>query len=131
MDKLNVVIIDDDSVCNMLSVRMLKKFVHADFSVFEVAEEALNFITSKKRLPDYIFLDIVMPVMDGWEFLEELKNELGVKEITSNVIILTSSIRKIDESKAVYLDCIESYVNKPLEKEDIEKIFKNHLVAQS
>jgi len=82
-------------------------------------------------LPDYIFLDIVMPVMDGWEFLEELKNELGVKEITSNVIILTSSIRKIDESKAVYLDCIESYVNKPLEKEDIEKIFKNHLVAQS
>lgn len=124
MERLNVVIIDDDSVCNMLSVRMLKKFVDADFSVFEVAEEALNFITSKKKFPDYILLDVVMPIMDGWEFLEELRNELGDKEITSKVIILTSSIRKADESRAASFDCIEGYISKPLGQEDIEKIFK-------
>lgn len=120
----NILIIDDDSVCNMLTERILLKHVDAQVTSFTNPEKALDYITSKTQLPDYILLDIMMPLMDGWQFLDRLKDEVGSANISSKVVILTSSIRESDRKKALSFDCISDYSNKPLENEDIARIFK-------
>lgn len=131
MNKPRIVIVDDDDVCNMLSIRMLRKFVDAELIAFENPAEALRFLGKQTQQPDFILLDLLMPLMDGWEFLDRLKDDMGAFGIASKVIILTSSIRKADRQRALSFDCIKSYVNKPLEEKDIKIVFENCLVTQS
>ena len=130
MKKPRIVIIDDDDVCNMLSIRMLKKYVDGELIAFQRPDEALDFLLKQKELPDFILLDLLMPVMDGWEFLDRLKDEVGPSGISSKVVILTSSIRKADKQRALSFDCITDYVNKPLEAQDINRVFKTCLMAE-
>lgn len=129
MKKPRIVIVDDDDICNMLSIRMLKKWLNAELIAFENPEEALDFLSNQKEQPDYILLDLLMPLMDGWGFLDRLKDMVGGVGISSKVIILTSSIRKSDKQKALSFSCIESYVNKPLEEKDIKMIFTKYAAA--
>lgn len=130
MKKPRILIIDDDDVCNMLSIRMLKKYVDAELIAYENPREALDYISASITQPDYILLDIRMPEMDGWEFLDRLKDEMGSLGITSRVIMLTSSIRKADQQRALSFSCISDYVNKPLERDDIKRVFESYLVAK-
>ena len=122
--------IDDDEVCNMLSIRMLKKHVDGELIAFERPDEALDFLSKQRELPEFILLDLLMPIMDGWEFLDRLKDEVGAIGISSKVVILTSSIRKADQQRALSFDCIVDYVNKPLEEEDINRVFKTCLITE-
>lgn len=126
-----IIIIDDDSVCNMLSKRNVLKYVNADIQCFLNPKEALNAIVSETKLPDYILLDLIMPEMDGWSFLDKLKSEIGNKKITSKIIILTSSIRASDRVKAQSFDCIVDYINKPIEKKDLIKIINPTLIKNN
>lgn len=126
-----IIIIDDDSVCNMLTERVLNKYVNADILSFVDAKKALDYITSQPTLPEHILLDIIMPQMDGWQFLDRLKDEVGSANITSKVTILTSSIRESDRQKALSFSCIKNYANKPLEKEDLLRVFNKDLLIQT
>ncbi len=120
-------IIDDDQVY----VFGLKKLIEfSDFCknvmVFSNGEEALKYlspiVTNIEKLPDIIILDINMPVMDGWEFLEEfikIKHRLA-KNIT--IYMVSSSIQQSDIDKAHQYTEVSDYIVKPIKLDDLKRI---------
>lgn len=133
MKKVNsIYIVDDDPITIFGISKMLGSLVECDdITSFQNGKEALDDIIvrirAKKRLPDVIFLDINMPILDGWGFLEEfLKLDIPQK---IRINIVTSSIDPADYEK--WLRCKQAthhfldYKNKPIfkiEAQDIEHI---------
>ncbi|MCK8523612.1 response regulator [Aquimarina sp. D1M17] len=128
-------IIDDDS----MYVNLVKKIIEAkklckNLMIFPNGMEALDYfealLTSlnKKCIPEIIFLDLNMPIMDGWEFLDnftKIKNKLG-KTIT--LYIVSSSINPTDIEKARQISMVKDYLIKPVTIEDLEAIFSNQVL---
>ena len=131
-NKLNcIMLVDDDEANNFLNKRILGKMDCAEH--IEVAENGLKAIELLKEaiemeqcLPKLIFLDLNMPIMDGWEFLEEF-NKLGysLKKMTK-IIILTTSLNPDDRTRAESLTEIIGYLNKPLRSVFVEPLLKEH-----
>jgi len=115
----NVWFIDDDVINNMLSERMMKKhFPEIKSSSFLHALEALQMLKSKDVVfPDAIFLDINMPEMNGWDFLEVFEK----LDFEVPIYMLTSSIDPKDQEKAHKYAVVKDFISKPL-KEDRLKI---------
>ncbi|WP_062053639.1 response regulator [Aquimarina longa] len=123
-------IIDDDS----MYVNLVKKIVEVknlcrNLMVFQNGMDAFNYFEAiltnldKKAIPEIIFLDLNMPIMDGWEFLEnftKIKNKLG-KTIT--LYIVSSSINPVDIERAKTINTVKDYLIKPVTIEDLEAIF--------
>ena len=87
---MNIWLIDDDDITNMLHQFFLEEyFPDASIVVFSQAELALKAITLNEPLPDYIFLDINMPVMDGWEFMDDLSKMTIANLNNVHIYILT------------------------------------------
>jgi CheY-like chemotaxis protein len=86
-------------------------------------------VDSSTEFPDYIFLDIGMPVMDGFSFLDEyekLDQEL-LKEC--KLIILTSSIAPEGKKESLKRESVAGYISKPLTEEALSALFNNRLSA--
>ncbi len=77
------------------------------------------------QLPDLVLLDINMPVMNGWELLEELKFASSTIRDEVQIHILTSSIAPEDLNLSKQYPFIDGYITKPLTKADIEKLAKS------
>ncbi len=128
-------IIDDDN----MYVNLVKKIIEAknlcqNLMVFKNGKDALNYFEAilsnldKKSIPEIIFLDLNMPVMDGWEFLDnftKIKNKLG-KTIT--LYIVSSSINPTDIKRARKINSVKDYLIKPVTIEDLESIFMDHTI---
>ena len=98
------------------------------FMVFHNGKEALNhlnaIISNEAELPDVILLDLNMPVMDGWEFLEEFIKIESDKPIT--IYIVSSSIDPGDINKAKSYDNVSNYIVKPITIEALKTVLQNH-----
>lgn len=105
--------IDDDKLTNMMHNIMAEKFLGHDFEVFEDPQKALDNICDSSDYPDLIFLDLNMPFISGFDFLETLKSE----NINIPVIVLSSSIQQSDISKSLTYKNVITYITKPLQKE--------------
>lgn len=118
---MNIWLIDDDEITNMLHQFFLEEyFPDASIVVYSQAELALKFISENAPLPNYIFLDINMPVMDGWEFMDELSHLTNSNLSSLKIYILTSSLDPSDFSKAELSPLIQGFISKPLEIEKVE-----------
>lgn len=128
MEKFNqIFIIDDDSVNNLVAskiieraniARKIKTFTNASFALDHLSAN----IVSKAALPQLIFLDINMPAMNGWEFLnayQELPQSVRNK---IKVYILSSTVFKEDIEKAESNEHVVDYLTKPLTVEAVNKI---------
>ncbi|MEO6549269.1 MAG: response regulator [Ferruginibacter sp.] len=114
------ILVDDDSVNNLISTIIITEALNkADITSFQVPETALAFIGQKYLQniePTILFLDLNMPTLSGWEFMEEyLQFPEGIKEQIS-IYILTSSIDDRDKDKANNYDNIAGFITKPLEE---------------
>ena len=73
-------------------------------------------------MPEIIFLDIDMPLMDGFQFLDEFDNLSEETKKTCSIVMLTSSINPQDVNKSKKYSSVKKYINKPLSQENIQKI---------
>ena len=117
--------IDDDPLNNYINSRTLNyNFPKVSSRVFEDAGLAIEKITKPdERLPTVIFLDINMPQINGWEFLDQLSEV----SIPSHIYILSSSIDPSDHKKAMSYKMVKGFYSKPLEKEMIDAVISSLL----
>jgi len=123
-----IVLIDDDHYANLYNEIILKKMdICEEIKVFQNGKEAIDFLTSEtSEKPDMIFLDINMPVMDGWEFLAEYNDYLNQGNDPSFITMLTSSINQHDKERAFKSGIVKEFVSKPLLEKHLRVILNNH-----
>jgi CheY-like chemotaxis protein len=105
MSKKTIMLVDDDPLCILISTKIIELNPDLRVTSFTNPAVALSqlkqwYATESVEFPDYIFLDINMPVMDGWQFLEELKKLPEDFRQKCNIIMLSSSINPVDEKKS-------------------------------
>ena len=118
-----IVFVDDDSIFHFILKKELEMVEHAyDLTFFLKPEDALKYIIENKDKVDLVFLDIFMPVMNGWELLENYL-ELTTPEERCKFYILSSSTYSLDLQKYNDYACIVDYLIKPISgKELVDKI---------
>jgi CheY-like chemotaxis protein len=121
-----VLLIDDDKVSNFLSSLIIKKTLIAEV-VKECldGQEGLDYLKSlsdSSEIPDILFLDLNMPVLDGWQFLNEFSSL--DKRVQMPIYILTSSNYEGDLIKSKEFDAVKGYIVKPLSKDLATAIFE-------
>ena len=125
---LKIMLIDDDPINNLISRETIRHFDPAiDVVEYDKPDEALEYLTTQSKLrtqniPDVIFLDLNMPLINGWSFLDEYKHILQFFNTDIELFLLTSSINHKDIQKAQSFPIITHYISKPLTVRVLEKI---------
>ena len=122
MNGNTVCIIDDDTIYTSIISKLIQNYSSVkETLVLGNGEEAINYLKTNDA-PDIILLDLEMPVMDGWEFLEHymvLKSQLP-KEC--KLYVCSSSVNPVDINRAKTYDCVVDYISKPIPNEWLKKI---------
>ncbi|KAA5543476.1 response regulator [Adhaeribacter rhizoryzae] len=123
---MKIFIIDDDEISIFLTERSLQLGgFKAEITTFLEADAALEVLKNapEEELPNFIFLDLNMPEVDGWEFLaafEQLDQERSLNKCA--IYILTSSLNISDIDRANEHELIKGFIHKPVNLEDMEAI---------
>ena len=112
-------IVDDDKLYTLLLTKTLNKLeASRQISTYnngQAAIEALKaIVAANEALPELIFLDINMSIMDGWEFMEEYKLLKADKDMSTIIYVASSSISNDDIAKAKSDKEIHDYIIKPI-----------------
>ncbi|CAM1351659.1 MULTISPECIES: response regulator [Tenacibaculum] len=132
MKKLHtILLIDDDPATNFLHKLIIEKENCTEHVVCkQSAEDALVYLKSKvddkSPHPELIFLDINMPKMNGWDFLEEYKKFDKNRQAKKIVIMLTTSLDPNDREKAKSINQINEFQSKPLTSEKLKSILASN-----
>jgi CheY-like chemotaxis protein len=126
-----IMLVDDDQNDNFFHEREIKK-INPSITVIEKTTglDGLEYLKSNKKnkelMPDLIFLDINMPVIDGWDFLEKYKQLDKALQDLVIIIMLSTSGYPEDIERALSYSCVSDYIIKPLTKEKLEGIIKRY-----
>jgi len=124
----NILLIDDSEADNFVSIN--KAAVAETVTTTFGAREALDYLTKSVNgqfpKPEMIFLDINMPDMSGWDFLDEYKLLNDAQKAGIIVCMLTTSKANNDRTKAAAYDDINDYSTKPLTIEKLMSIIEEH-----
>ena len=122
-----VMLIDDNETDNFISKRIIEITEFAEEVVVKNSgQSALNYIeqhkNSPERLPNLIFLDINMPIVDGFVFLYEFENFSHEVKDKCKIVILSSSDNKRDIDKIVNNNHVIKFITKPLTEATLAEI---------
>ena len=127
---VSVLLVDDDEINNFISIKLIKKaLLSTEIIACLNGKYAIDQLMDIQRvdpekLPDYILLDINMPIMNGWEFLDEFKR-LNVDPLGKcKIYIISSSVFSNDINKARSYPLVKDFISKPLNVEKIVELFK-------
>jgi len=123
----SVMLIDDNEIDNLINQKMIEAAAVAEnIYTHTGAKSAIEFLRNMEKLqladqvlPDIIFLDIDMPLMDGFQFLDEFEKLGNPAKKKCAIIMLTSSINPQDFSRSKKYPNVKRYLNKPLSHESI------------
>ncbi|MBU2976010.1 MULTISPECIES: response regulator [Zobellia] len=123
----SIVLVDDNNATNFIHETYLRRVNCAErVYSFTMGKKALEHLMNSKVFPELIFVDINMPTMDAWEFME-LYKELDVAlKINTRVILLTTSIIPSDKEKMEMYPEIDAMMYKPLNELAIKQIMVEH-----
>jgi CheY-like chemotaxis protein len=132
--KKNILLVDDDKIFNFLSEKTIQSLglaneIHFATNGKQAIELLEMYKSGKIEKPDIIFLDLNMPIMNGYEFLEAfISMDLPDKHLIT-IVVLTSSADPEDVKKAREMG-IKYYFNKPLSKDEIKKLIAQEFLLQ-
>ena len=124
MKKKNIWVVDDDNIYQIIIKKLIERSeMFSEISSFKNGKDAIDELYNNTKniggIPDIILLDINMPIMDGWEFMDEL----GVIKPKINaeimVYIVSSSIAIEDKNKSKNYENILGYLSKPVTIDDL------------
>ena len=126
--KKDICIIDDDQIYQLIINKVAERTgVFDDICFYNDGTEALEDLKSPdKLLPELILLDINMPHMDGWQFLDSLIKHRPDFDKETTVYIVTSSIAHSDRTKALSYKQVSGFLSKPLSVEKLKAIAIKH-----
>ncbi len=127
--KLNtILLVDDDEEDNYFHSIVINKLnIVNQIDVANNGLEALSYLKDgKNSLPDVIFLDLNMPKMNGWEFLEEYKLLSPEQKAKVLIVILTTSANPDDIRRAKEMEEVSGFSTKPLSAEFLDKLIADH-----
>lgn len=121
-----MVVDDDPENNNLCKLVIYRSFANCDIKVFSLAPMALEFIQSEYSvqhpIPTILFLDINMPGMNGWEFLQRFNRYDEAIKNQFNIFILSSSEDTLDKEKAIFTSHVDQYIPKPISKDKLNQI---------
>lgn len=128
-----ILCVDDDPITLMLSKKVLQKIEFSEIiDSVQNGEDALKYLANCKEaldsnqnfiLPEFIFLDLNMPIMGGWEFLDEImENNYNTYFPDLKVIVLSSTIDPKDIEKSKSYPMVLDFISKPISRELLEAL---------
>ena len=123
----NVLLVDDNEIDNFINERIISSSGFAEnIIVKNSAEGALTYLREisgdEAKVPEYIFLDLNMPIKDGFGFLEDFAKLDEVIKSKCKVVVLSSSISPEDINRASTNAFVYKYLNKPLSDKYLEAV---------
>ncbi len=127
----SVMLIDDNEIDNLINQKMIEASnISEHIYIHSGAKSAIEFLRNieklpdmaHKILPDIIFLDIDMPLMDGFQFLDLFDKLHDSTKKHCKIVMLTSSINPQDISKSKNYIYVKKYINKPLTQQNINSL---------
>ncbi|GAA4493481.1 hypothetical protein GCM10023172_02090 [Hymenobacter ginsengisoli] len=136
MDTLNhIVLIEDNETTSFLNNRLLSRLgVARQVSSFSKAEEALDFLWGREQaspaedVPDLVFVDLKMPGMSGFDFLERYSQLPAAIQERTVVAVLTTSMHGADTARVAQYPNVE-YLTKPLTEEKMQRLLAKRFAA--
>nr|WP_298996243.1 response regulator [uncultured Allomuricauda sp.] len=135
MKTKKVFLVDDDFIFREAAEVLITSSGLTDEVLhFENGLEAYNRLVelseTPEHLPEIMLLDINMPVMNGWELLEELRQVKSVVRDSIQIHILTSSIAPEDLNLSKEYEFIDGYITKPLTRADLKKLSRSTVAEE-
>jgi CheY-like chemotaxis protein len=120
----NVMVVDDDDDYNFITEEIFQEIDLKTQLTFKIwARDALDYLKENEdRFPDLILLDINMPIMNGWEFLEEYENRNYHINYPTVIVMISTSVFREDKVKANSFTRVVEFVEKPISGENILRI---------
>ncbi|POY35222.1 response regulator [Solitalea longa] len=120
---MRIMLVDDSSIDLFLAEKMIKiSGLSNDIVACSSASDALDHLKQSELLPDLILLDIHMPEMDGFEFLNDFMRFPAVVREKINIIMLTSSVDVKDLARAEANPSVIKLIKKPLNTHELIKV---------
>lgn len=121
---LKTILLVDDSEAEQFLYKVIIEKYNADISVLSAYDglEALETLENEDITPDCILLDINMPRMNGFEFLDAYSKKYKNEHVV--VAMLTSSAQEKDKQKAKSYECVNDFFLKPIDENDLQELEK-------